>query len=50
VCRRGLLWKVPVVLLSLGLAAAGGYWGYQQYEEHKDKKDKDSSKQTAPKK
>lgn len=49
-CRRGLLWKIPVVLLSLGLAAAGGYWGYQQYEEHKDKKDKDSSKQTAAKK
>lgn len=41
-CRRGLLWKIPLVLLSLGLAAAGGYYGYKQYEEHKDKKGKDS--------
>lgn len=39
---RGLLWKIPLVLLSLGLAAAGGYYGYKQYEEHKDKKGKDS--------
>jgi hypothetical protein len=44
VSRRGLLWKIPVVLLSLGLAAAGGYYGYKQYEEHRDKKDKSNSK------
>lgn len=39
-CRRGLLWKIPVTLLSLGLAAAGGYFGYKQYEEYRDKQDK----------
>jgi hypothetical protein len=50
-CRRGLLWKIPVVLLSLGLAAAGGYYGFKQYEEHRDKKDsKASSKPAAAKK
>lgn len=50
-CRRGLLWKIPVVLLSLGLAAAGGYYGFKQYEEHRDKKDsKNSSKPATAKK
>jgi hypothetical protein len=42
-CRRGLWWKIPFTLLSLGVAAAGGYYGYKQYEEHRDKKDSKSS-------
>jgi hypothetical protein len=45
--RRGKWWKVPLTLLALGLAAAGGYYGYQQYEEHRDKQGKGSSSKPA---
>lgn len=39
-CLRGKWWKVPLTLIALGAAAAGGYYGYKQYEEHRDKQDK----------
>ncbi|KAF8069397.1 hypothetical protein HT031_001512 [Scenedesmus sp. PABB004] len=45
----GKWWKVPLVLLSLGAAAAGGVYGWQYYEDNygskapKDKK-KDAAK------
>jgi hypothetical protein len=47
--RRGLLWKIPFTLLSLGLAAAGGYYGWQQWEEHKDKEKKEGKKDSSSK-
>lgn len=40
-CRRrgsGRWWKVPLVLLSLAAAGAGGYYGWKYYEEQQDKK------------
>eukprot|EP00878_Enallax_costatus_P000516 GHUV01000611.1.p1 GENE.GHUV01000611.1~~GHUV01000611.1.p1 ORF type:complete len:227 (+),score=54.57 GHUV01000611.1:166-846(+) len=43
----GKAWKIPLVLLSLAAAAAGGYFGWQYYEQNKDKK-KDSKEPAKP--
>lgn len=47
VCRGGKAWKVPLVLLSLAAAAAGGYFGWKHYEEQKEIDKKTDSKTPA---
>uniref|UniRef100_A0A383VVM2 C2 domain-containing protein n=1 Tax=Tetradesmus obliquus TaxID=3088 RepID=A0A383VVM2_TETOB len=52
---RGAAWKVPLVLLSLAAAGAGGFFGWKHYQETKDKdssskKDSSSSKDSKSKK